>query len=471
MTLARTSPRLIASALAACLGLGACADKPKPAAPPVAPQPPKASGPVPSTESTAPSSRTLGGVELGIVAEPVRVAAQKLSRDRKGGVAGLVAQGAAAHDAVLALLGSASLDELLGALEIATLPNDPAHVRGDLGPRLVPLLSHDAAMVRAAATQAAELVDDPQTFIALVKSDKPDVRRAGVRLLGRWDGPAVEDALVPLLRDESLGLDAALALSSPGKAKMASPKVIEAARAAVAADATPTALEAGLTVLRRLGQAAPPEAAARALESKDIPLAIEGVRASAGPILLGLGADPRPDVRRALAEEAARIDAGDARAALVEALAKDADEGVRAAAATALAKTDAGTGATMDALLGDPSEGVRRAAIAATATLPGPIATPRLAARLSAAAEDDRPFIVWALEAVPGREAADALIAALADKTVGPVAHIVLQRRSGKDLPAELAPWRAWADETYGAAPAPEAPKPEAPKTEAPKPK
>ncbi|MFO0750035.1 MAG: hypothetical protein U1F43_30850 [Myxococcota bacterium] len=451
---------VLALAVVPGASLPACGDKPtkKPVAPPVAPQPPQSSGPVPSTESVSPSTRTLGGVELGVVTEPIRVAAQKLARDRKAGVAGLIAQGPAAHDAVLALLGSASLDEILGALEIVSAADDPAKVRPDAAKRVVPLLSHDAQIVRAAAAQAAELLDDPQLFIALVQATKPDAQRAGARLLGGWDGPTVEAALLPLLGDEALALDGALALSTPGKT--ASPAVLAAAQKAVAAEATPSSLRAGLTLLRRLGQpAARGRGRARALKSDDPALAVEGVRASAGALLAGLGADrasrcgARWPRRRRASRPARRA------RRWCEPWPRTPTTACAPRPRAALVKTGAGTSPAMDALLGDPREAVRRAAIAATATLPAPDATSHWRRASTPRPTTTKPFIMWALEGVPGRQAIDTLIAALTDKTVGGVAHIILQRRSGKDLPPEPAAWGDWADQQF-AAPKPDAPQP-----------
>lgn len=473
---AHVSPLFLAAAVGVA---GGCSDKPKSSAPPpVAPQTSPNNGPVGSMESAGPTTRTIGGVELGIVAEPVRVAAMRLAKDRKAGVAALVAQGPVAHDAVLALLGSASLEEVVGALEVVAADGDPTKTRHDAAAKVTALLSHDAEGVRAAATRVAELLDDPQAFIALVKSDKLEARVTGVRLLGGWGGAEVEALLVPLIADESLGLEAALAMSTPGKVGAVSQRVLDAATVAIAPEATPTTLRAGLTLLRRLAKPVPPEAAERALKSTDIDLAIEGVRASPSSVLLSLGADPRAEVRRALAEEAWRIETSDARTALVNALAKDADDRVRAASAMALVKTGGGTAAPMDALLTDSVDAVRKAAIAATTTLPEAEASTRLATRLQSANDDDKVFITWALERVPGRAAVDVLIGALADKSYGPVAHIVLQRRSGKDFPPEVEKWRAWADAEYPAPkveePPKDAPKPDAPKEtpkDAPKPK
>jgi len=438
----------------------ACGDKPKPRVSlPSAPQGPSGPGGG-SLESTAPSMRTVGGVDLTGASEPVRLAALQLATNRKKGVEALTAAGRDAGPVVVKLLASSGLNELLGALELIAHEGDPTGARADAMPAVIALLGHDAPDVRAAASRLASALTDPAPFIALAAQDGAAGRASAIRLLGGWSGAAVEDALVPLLaRSDELALDAALALGAAGKT--ASPTVTDAARAATLA-AAPETRAAGFALARRLAIEVPAEAIDKALDDLAQPLAAEAVRVAPPARLVAVAKrEGLPThVRRAIAEELARAPAGAERDALVDAAAADADPEVRAALAPTLVRMDEGAGSVMDKLLVDGDATVRRSAIAASTRLPAPEAATRLRARMGATSdEDDKAFILWALGQVPHRMAIDTLIDALGDPTAGPIAGIVLQVRSGKSF-TDIAGWRAWADEAYPPATPPVAPAP-----------
>ncbi|MCC6620426.1 MAG: hypothetical protein IT385_04180 [Deltaproteobacteria bacterium] len=453
----------LASALLTLALLPACGDKPKPkpAPPPSAPQ--ATGGPVGSLESAPPNMKTTGGVDLTGAADPVRVAALQLATNRKKGVDALVAAGKDAGPVVVRLLGSAGLNELLGALEIVALPDDPAGAHAGAMPGVLALLGHDAPDVRAAAARIADGVQDPAPFIVLAKSEGAAGRVEAIRLLGRWSGAEVEATLLPLLgTSEGLALEAALALGAPGKT--ASPAVTEAAAAAARSTVADQRL-AGFVLSRRLGLAVPAEAIDQALADLNDPIVAEAIRAAAPDRLATIVKTPDapPLVRRVVAEQLGRLSAGAERDALVDAAAADPAAEVRATLAPTLVAIGEGGGSVMDKLLVDDDAGVRRAALAATTLLPAAEAVTRLRARLAASSDDDKNFILWALGRVPDRSAVDLLIDNLTDPVGGPVAGIVLQVRSGKSF-SDVAAWRAWADEAFP--PAPEAPEPEAPKPE-----
>ena len=468
--------------LALASPLAACGGKPKPRqAPPTATAEGPGGGPVesPTPVEPEPERRTRGGVDLGDAlkkagdaGERVFGAAQKLSKDRAAGVAGLVAEKTAAGPTVLALLGSRDFDELIGALQAVATDGDPLGVRAAAGDGVLALLDHPVGEVRDAAWTTATKVADGEALAKLLAAVEPERKTAVVRLLAVWDGVVIEGALWPLVvgDDAALATEAALALSAPGRS--ASPELTTKLEA-LANDGDEVRATRGLATLRRLGGALSARRKAaidRALAAKDEALVIEGVRGAeafpideALPLFEQLALDPRTAVRATAAEALGAVSAKGKDAAakagpLLDKLLADGDGDVRLAAVSARAKVgtvDERVG-KLSALLTDPHRGVR---LAATVSLASPelvgasLAT--LTTRLGREERASQRIILGAMCASGDRAAIGAVIDLIGDPKLAVPAHTAMVDLSGEDYEVDLARWHAWLDKRIPPPPAP----------------
>ncbi len=205
--------------------------------------------------------------------------------------------------------------------------------------------------MRDVAWETAAKVADGVEMAKLLPTLPQDKALAVTRLLAAWDGEPVQAALWQLVTgsDAELAIEAALALSAPGKSP--GPFVSERLQALLK-DASDAHLRLVLIVNRRFPHGpkdkpttAMKDAIDRALSSKDEPLVLEGVRSTSlfpaeerEPLYEQLALDPRPPVRAVTAEMLARHGVDAAAVALLDKLLKDAEGDVRMAATSARAR-------------------------------------------------------------------------------------------------------------------------------------
>ncbi|MFT7582253.1 MAG: hypothetical protein ACI9MR_003935, partial [Myxococcota bacterium] len=293
-------PRLFAILLSATLLTSThCGKKPGPK-------------PAASDATTGPKApgqqKTAGGVSLAGVSPEATKAALRVARQRKAGVYDLIQIGDKATPVAVALLDSVNLEELEGGLAVLRTLRAPAAT-----PKMVALMTHDAAAVRDAARKTLETYPPAALGPALMPVlDHADlaVRANGVRFLGTIGYRPAGDKIRGLLShgNGDLALEAATALARIGDAQHVAKvlPLIDAEGAAV------SQRRAAIIVVRRLGGTVPSTVLAKVLASTDAALVREAARAIA-PIL-----DP---ARTALADTAWRHPAEGVKSALVAGLA------------------------------------------------------------------------------------------------------------------------------------------------------
>jgi len=474
----------------ASLALGAiaasgCGPKPKAKAKVVvvgATTPSDPAGPEAPVEK--PEERTRGGVDLGVALESagaaraeVFAAAQLLSKDRPAAVAQLIGLKGAAKATVLALFESRNLDELIGALLVVQADGDPTGTRADASEQVFALLDHEVGAVRDVAWETASKVADGAGLAKLLPGLAHDKALAVVRLLAAWDGEPVQTALWQLVTgaDAELAIEAALALSSPGKGAGSH---VSAQLEGFVKDASDAHLRLALIVNRRFPHdpkaklsAVMKDAIDRALSTKDEPLVIEGVRSTAllpaeerEPLYEQLALDPRPAVRAVTAEMLARVTTATSSTVLLGKLLTDAEGDVRMAAASARAQigTPAERLAALQPLLTDNHRGVR---LAASLSLAQPdmvaLCSELLVKQLDREDDEGRKVILGALTSSSNRVGLLTVIDMLggSDTKRAVAAHFALTSATKQDFAVDIGAWKAWLDKTY---PAPAAPAPAA---------
>ncbi len=456
----------------ASLPLGACGDKPKPK-PEVRVAAPVEQTPEPSAPSV--EARTRGGVDLAVALESagdlrqaVLDGAMLLHKDRPGGVAILTSAKSAARATVVALFESKNLDEVIGALLVASSDGDPADVGKERIGLVMSKLDHEVAAVRDIAWEAAAKVADGTALAALLPSATAERKLALVRLLAQWDGQPVQDALWALVEgeDPALALEAALAMSAPGK--KLGPTGSERVTKLLGASEAKARL--GLLLQRRAGDGKPAglkEAIDRALVSQDEALVIEGVRATLAfpaderePLYEQLAQDPRLAVRSVTAEalglhgRGLAADKQGPTIALIAKLLTDIEGDVRMAAARSrsMVGTVAERKVALEALLAEGHRGVRLAAAVSMAE-PELIeaCAEALAKQVAKEEREGRATILGALASSKNRAALLAVIALLesTDNASIVAAHFALSTATKQDFSTKKAAWLAWLDKTY----------------------
>lgn len=435
-----------------------------------------------------PLDRTRGGVELGPALEAagearaaVREAAMGLAKDRAAGVKGLVAAGPAAKTAVLALLGSENLDELIGAMQVLAAEGDPTGARAEGQDAVLGLLGHAVGEVRDTAWETAAKIADGAALAKLLPSASPERQRAIVRLLASWDGEPVREALWGLIggADGDLAIEAALAASAPQK--RLDPATAERLRALSQAE-DERRMRLALVLYRRFADNAGAPASKsdkheapskdtidRALASKDEALLLEGIRSTLHfapeerePLYEQLAKDPRAAVRAVTAEVLARHAAG-AAGRLVDGLLGDPEGDVRMSAARARARFGPPE-ERVKALVPKLQDGHRGARLAAAVSLARPelvsLAAKDLARQLLRESGEARNVLLGALASSHDREGVGVVVDALghADKTLSNAAFYALMTATGLDFGGDAGKWRAWLDKTYPPPPPPPAP-------------
>lgn len=478
-------------ALTALGTFAACGEKPRPKPKPQAAEQDVEPGPAgPTPEPMKKPERTIGGVDLddalakaGDRRDDVLATAKLFAEDRQAAVRRAVDIGPPAAAMTLALLGSANLDELIGAMEVAKRKGDPVGVRGGMLEGVLALLNHDVAAVRDVAWETAALVADGPALAAMLPKQSKERQVDVVRLLAAWDGPEVRTALWGLVRaadpaGRDLATEAALALSGPGKPLDAAQRAELDKLGALAVPGPEGDEAARLTLLiyRRTGleagiiAATPPSALVdRALASSALPLALEGVRAVASlpaadrPARFAtLAADPRPAVRAVLTEviathATASLEASAAAEKALDALVADGEGEVRVAALRARARVgkDEGKVKVLSAALTDPNRGVRLAAMTLLAQRElVALAADALADALKRADEGVQRSLVNALVDAKTRAAMKIVVQALdGEKNLARTALLALVRVSGETTPGERGAWMTWLDRAYPPAP------------------
>lgn len=486
--LTRTITRLSATvALAsACVG---CGEKPRPKAPDVSrveAGPGSAALPLPPVPP--PTARTVGGVELtalvpeGAVGDAIIAAARDLSHDKKA-AARLIAAGPAARPVVLALLSSANLDEVLGALEAFGATGDPVGLKEEAGKALeglIGLLGHEVREVRDRAWQVAPLVADGDGLVELLdKAGSDEVARGLLGLLANWDGPSVRAALDKIARGPKAALaeEAVFALVARGREG-------EAERIALAVDLLGQADKRGLglRLAASLGEAAmKPHAKVlsglietvlthKATEPAEVVAA--AIRATRSlpktdhvPLLTQLAADALTEVRRVAIETLGEVtEPRDEVFASVEKALDDLEGSVRIAAIRAYAGLSRrvpkrpleAAVSKLAPKLAEPHQGVRLAAASVLARPEfAPWSAGPLAQRVDAEKEGARDALLIALATSKSRALAALVVTKLDDADMRPSAHLALTTASGLDEPATPSAWATWL-ETLGPSPEPE---------------
>lgn len=492
--LTRTTLIGVTGAGLALSGLAGCGAKPKPKPTATAtttgttPSEPGPSGP---ETPEKPPERTRGGVDLasalesaGAARDDVFLAAQTLSQDRAAGVAKLLANKAAAKATVLALFGSNNLDELIGALLVLQADGDPTGARAEASDQVFALLDHEVGAVRDVAWDTAAKVADGAGLAKLLPTVPHDKALALTRLLAAWDGEPVQAALWQNVTgaDGELAIEAALALSAPGKRP--GPFVSERL-AALLRGASEAQLRLALIIHRRFPHdpkdkldAGLKDAVDRALTSKDESLVLEGVRSTAlfpaeerEPLYEQLALDPRPAVRAVTAEVLANH-GGKPAVALLDKLLTDVEGDVRMAATSARAQlgTPQERLAVLEPLLVDTHRGVRLAAALSLAKADMiALASATLVKQLAREDDEGRKVILGALASSGTRAGVSTVIELLADPdtTRSVPAHFALTAATKQAFGVAPGEWKAWLDKQYPP-PAPEAPAPTAPRPKTP---
>jgi hypothetical protein len=462
---------LVSVMLIVAAALGACGEKPK-AKPEILAPAPVEPTPEPSTPV---ESRTRGGVDLaaalesaGDVRQAVLDGALLLHKDRASGVAMLTAAKSAARATVVALFESKNIDEVIGALSVASSDGDPVELGKDRIGLVMGQLDHEVAAVRDVAWDAAPKVADGAALATMLPSASAERKLGLVRLLAQWDGAPVQDALWSLVEgeDATLALEAALAMSSVGKTLGAT----GTERVAKLLAGSEAKSRLGLLLQRRAGDGKPAglkEAIDRALVSKDEALVIEGVRATTAfpaderePLYEQLAQDPRLAVRSVTAEvlgvhgRGLALDKQGPTIALVTKLLADIEGDVRMAAARArsMVGTVAERKAALEALLAEGHRGVRMAAAVSMAE-PDLIeaCAEALAKQVVKEEREGRATILGALASSKNRSALLAVTALLdsSDNATIVAAHFALTSATKQDFATKRAAWEAWLDKTY----------------------
>ncbi len=452
---------LLAAALLVTAG---CGKKPEPRPRPARPDA-HAAAPAPGPAAlSATANRTAGGVSLAGIPEALATTASRLATRPASATRALIEAGPAAREVATALLASANLEELTGALAyLRAVPTPSA------APKVAALLGHGAARVRAAARETLagyDAASQASGVIALLKHEDPAVRVDAARALGGLRAVEAAPALLAALKDSSpdVAAEAAVAL-----ARLGVPVDAAALAALVADDAAPTGLRTGLFLHRRKGVTPPAAAVDKALASDDAALAAEGARAiptltkDRAARIARAEADPRADVRRALLEAlAAAPRLSSAATSFAAAAITDPDPALRATAVDVIGRltpADRAVAALAPHLSNGASAVARRAAAARlSASDAGDAAAAALAARLDAETDGATAnLLIQALIRMDTRASLTPLLARL-DSKRGPKIHHALATLAGEVL-GDTAAAQRWLDARHPApvkaAPAP----------------